>query len=326
MRPLAKNLLKGSLIVIIFYFILKQILCNWEAIETHIHEFNWFRFVISIVLFLLGEFCFNVGWFKILNSNDSKVRFHFSNYYWTISGFGKYIPGRIWQFVGRLHLFNKLGLSKKEIISYSIIEQCYLLLSAFLLFYLLILLTYDMLFEKWPGLFTYSAFVLILGGFTFIHPRVLNACTRILSKFFEKAQFNFRMTYRDSLALLAYYGLGWISIGFGFSFLTNSLIGINPKIFLFLVGANAGAYFLGYIVVVAPAGLGVREGVLTYLLNFVFAKGIGAMFSVIARMWYIVGEIFYLGLSSLVVVSIRRKDKKLGGEGISKGNSSIDTV
>lgn len=307
MKSFVKHLLKISIVGTVCYFIFVQIIRNWDVIRRHIDQFSWSDFLVSMLLFLFGQFCFNVGWFKIISSNGPKTRFCLSSYYWTLSSLGKYVPGRIWQFAGRLYLFDKLGFSKTQIVSCSIVEQFHFLLSSLSLFCLFALMNYDMIPKTYFTMGIFGGVVLVLGGFILIHPRVLNACISIVSKFIKKIDFSYDMTYKDSLMFFIYFFVGWLSIGLGFAFLTKSLMTIDMKLFLCLAGANSGAYFSGYIVLLTPAGLGVREGVLTYLLNMIFMKGVGAVLSVLTRIWYIVGEMLYLALSFVVTFAITKK-------------------
>jgi uncharacterized membrane protein YbhN (UPF0104 family) len=61
--------------------------------------------------------------------------------------------------------------------------------------------------------------------------------------------------------------------------------------FLATASAFAAAYVLGYVMVFAPAGLGVREGFLIALLSPQLGAGPAGAVAVIARLWTTVVEI-----------------------------------
>ena len=57
----------------------------------------------------------------------------------------------------------------------------------------------------------------------------------------------------------------------------------------------------GFYAFFLPAGFGVREGSLTYLLNIVVSGGVGAILAIISRTFNVIGEIiaFFIGASLL---------------------------
>jgi hypothetical protein len=68
----------------------------------------------------------------------------------------------------------------------------------------------------------------------------------------------------------------------------------------FQVGpAFAAAYVAGYIAVFAPAGAGIREGVLVVLLQPIMAREAAVVLAVIARLWTTAIELIPAALLAL---------------------------
>jgi hypothetical protein len=78
------------------------------------------------------------------------------------------------------------------------------------------------------------------------------------------------------------------------------------RTFLQVGPAYAAAYVAGYIAVFAPAGAGIREGVLVVLLQPVMAREAAVAIAVIARLWTTVAELMPAAL--LAVGSRRSQD------------------
>ncbi len=80
--------------------------------------------------------------------------------------------------------------------------------------------------------------------------------------------------------------------------------------FLQVGPAFAAAYVAGYIAVFAPAGAGIREGVLVVLLQPIMAREAAVVLAVIARLWTTAVELIP---AALLAVGWRRSSKT--GEG-----------
>ena len=65
----------------------------------------------------------------------------------------------------------------------------------------------------------------------------------------------------------------------------------ESRTFLQVGPAFAAAYVAGYIAIFAPAGAGIREGVLVVLLQPIMAREAAVVLAVIARLWTIALEL-----------------------------------
>ncbi len=88
---------------------------------------------------------------------------------------------------------------------------------------------------------------------------------------------------------LAAYVLNWMLYAASFWMLVRSF-GLDAPLAP-VAGAFAAAYVLGYVVVFAPAGLGVREGFLVALLTPYLGIGPSGAMAVVARIWTTILEV-----------------------------------
>ena len=90
-------------------------------------------------------------------------------------------------------------------------------------------------------------------------------------------------------------------------FLSSSIIAYDVPL---SVGFSfALACVVAVLALIAPGGIGVREGVLiTILIGIGLEKQDAISISVISRLWFLVGEVFIFILAS--ILSITDKDKK----------------
>jgi uncharacterized membrane protein YbhN (UPF0104 family) len=81
----------------------------------------------------------------------------------------------------------------------------------------------------------------------------------------------------------------WVLAGLAFDVLITSLPGASVP-WQQSMGALALAWLAGFLVIVLPAGLGVRESVLALLLSVSLPEGQAVVVAVLARLWWLCAE------------------------------------
>jgi len=104
----------------------------------------------------------------------------------------------------------------------------------------------------------------------------------------------------------------WLIFGWAFYFFINSFYALSVEHYFFITGAFAIAGIIGFVSVFAPAGLGVREGVLIFTLSLVLTTAMSSLISLISRLWMTLSEILLL-LIVFALDLIFRKRKLPGG-------------
>ena len=104
---------------------------------------------------------------------------------------------------------------------------------------------------------------------------------------------------RDLLRLLPGYVVFWLVFGGAFVCLARGL-GLHAE---YWVGttAFAAAYFAGYVVLFAPAGLGIREGSLAGLFTPLLGMEASVVLSALQRVWITAVEIVGAGVGAVVL-------------------------
>jgi glycosyltransferase 2 family protein len=139
-----------------------------------------------------------------------------------------------------------------------------------------------------------------------IHPRVIAAALRRL----RKGETRIDLRYRDLLKLLGAYCLCWCLYGVGFYLASTAVsltgsgapaqgpIGLShlPE----LIGVNALSWTVGFVSIITPAGLGVREGVAFSLLSKTFANPYPSLIPLVARVWVTIAELVSIGIAAAV--------------------------
>jgi len=228
---------------------------------------------------------------------------------WFYSQLGKYLPGKIWLFLSRFHFYESRGKSKKAISIALYLETVTIIMAAGLIFLAALIFHREIrLFYSWrnPGWLV----LLFLLGFIFLHPRVLQKILNWTLVQFKREPVSLSISYSDVLWILFVCIISWVIGGVGFYLFVDSVYPVAPQYILFLTGALAISSTLGLIAIFAPSGLGVREGVLVYLLLLMMPPPVAVIISILTRIWMTLIEIGLIGVVYLIVRFPNRSERR----------------
>ena len=217
---------------------------------------------------------------------------------WLGSNLGRYIPGKIWQVTGLVAYVRGRGDSGATAFATLIAFQAAILATGAALA-LAVLGT-----RAFEGL---GGWPLIAGGLALaatLTPPVLRFVIRLGRRVLREtaeggdAEPDGKMLCRAVVGSL----LIWPLHGLGFLALLEGLVLENPVGFAAALGVFAGSYVVGYLALVAPGGLIVREGAIVGLLAAATAipAGPAAALALAARLWTTTAELLSFSLICLV--------------------------
>jgi len=199
----------------------------------------------------------------------------------------KYAPGKVWGIIGKVYVAKKENISEHNCIITISLETILYLLGGIILF----LITAASLLK---GRIPYLYYLLVIPiCFIIIYPPILIRITNFFLKIFKRPIIDFIPTYTQILVLLLLYTLSWILQGIGVFFLINSFYPISIKSLLVIPGMHAFSWVVGFLSIITPAGLGVKEGIFSYFLTTVLPSGVSVLGALIVRIWGTIGELLY---------------------------------
>lgn len=292
---LIKYLIGWPLSAVALFFVLRLVFAKaYEAIPN-ITSINYLFLFIGILCFTAYFFLRTYLWKYILADKGKHISFKKNALYWSTSELKRYVPGNIWSFLARTSSLEKENLSKKQVFSFLTFEAGMVALSSFVVsfFYLIeVFKTQDLQF-----LFR-LCFIFIVLLFIF--------STKIYSLMFKNARlrsiFNFVLLQNSPFRNLKLLGLGILTffmLGLGNYFSVISLYYLNLENVLTLISLFTFSYFVGYISLITPMGLGVREGVMTVGLSSYIISASAAVASIFSRIVFIASELIFLFILTL---------------------------
>ena len=298
------------IVIAIFIFLGKMVWDNWIQVRDASFSLRPFLLILSTLLFAFSYFIQIWAWYFITLKLDIALSFKKTLEGWLYSQLGKYVPGKVWILLGRFAFYQSQGKSKKAISIALYFETITIIMAAgFISFIALIYFKEGKLFLSGTT-FGWVIFLLIVALIV-LHPQVLQKIFNWILVQFKKEPISLSLSYSDILWVLMICVLSWIVGGIGFYLFVQSVFSVSPSHILFLTGALAFSSTLGLIALFAPSGLGVREGVLVYLLSYLMPGSVAVVISVLTRIWITLIEIGLIGVIYLLERFKKTPEKRL---------------
>ncbi len=256
---------------------------NLDKTAQVLHQIHISTVFLSTSAILCAKLALSVIVYVSLRRYNAVISFRESFQIFNITQVAKYIPGSIWQYVGRAGLYKAAGLSNSQIRGSIIVETIWIVGSAFICGLFLILLTRNevlaALLRALP--FSTALLLLLIGGLAATGVILIYVFREALDAFIAGILIPFRIIVASLLT--------WLF--FGFSLWIIFLPYINDvSVYLYIVGLYCLGFSIGFIVPFAPAGIGIREAVLVIGVTHIIPADTAVVLASLHRLFYIFTE------------------------------------
>ncbi len=296
-----KVLIKSAqivIIILIFYFLIKGLVSNWNQVQDFDWQFDYPLLTISFVLQIMALFWLVKIWGRMLGHTGSSVSYFKLFKVWFFSNLGRYLPGKVWQFLGMVYMLEKRGVPKRNSFSTAILAQSFSVISG--LFISAIFLgasLYSQFFSQNPALViagvVFGLAILVLVCYPKVLEKILNLGLGILKR--EKISLD--ITSKDVIIYILCYSVSWLLFGLAFLIFVKSMAHASFDMYPSLTGAFAFSVNIGFLALFVPGGIGVREGILVLLLSSLFPLPVATLISLLARLWVTVAELLCFSIA-----------------------------
>jgi hypothetical protein len=131
-----------------------------------------------------------------------------------------------------------------------------------------------------------------------VHPKVLNPLLDRLLRLARRPPLEQPLTGRAVLASLAWAMVSWLCYGTQIWVLAIRLGAPEGRTLLLAVGGFAFAWCVGFLIVFAPAGAGIRDVLLIALLGPVVGVGGATAVALVSRILMTLGDLVTAGIAA----------------------------
>jgi uncharacterized membrane protein YbhN (UPF0104 family) len=281
--------------LIIAWFVYQSLSKGLAATNFQNLRFDWRWLVVSWVL-LLGYYAiYTLGLDLIMRALGSPSTYMKAFKLNFASLLGKYIPGGFWPAVGRVALAPAMSLSRAHAAVSMVLEAGLSTAGGLLVFALSLAFGGAVPKGTQPWQWMALAVVIIVC----LHPAIFRRALGLAFKVARVKQEAPSLGYGVTLLLVAIYAASWLVAGAAFQAFSLALVATAKVDVLMYAGAYAAGSIAGLVVLFAPGGIGVREGVLAFLITPLVGPGLAVVVGFAARVW---STLLELALSGLAVI------------------------
>jgi glycosyltransferase 2 family protein len=147
-----------------------------------------------------------------------------------------------------------------------------------------------------------------------VHPRVFNRAVTTALRLLRRPPLEHALSTRAVLAATALMLLTWLFFGLQAVALAYSLGASGWETVPAAIGGFALAYTAGLLLIIAPAGLGVREAVLIATLGTVMATADATALALVSRLLLMLADGLVAGFTALAFLRFRRRTGNVPAE------------
>lgn len=271
------------------------------------HEWSVAPGPLIAALVCAGVFwiCLGLGWWQALRSVGGSLAAGAAFRVWVSSLLWRYLPGNVWHIAGRVYLGGQTGERRSAVLAASVVEQFLTLAGACLVILLCL--------PAWPeGRWLAAPTALgLAGSFLLLHPATGPRALRRLGRWTGRPVTLTPPSLARLLTVLSWCATAHVGGGLSLWFVAAGLGA--PADPWPVVGAGAAAWAIGYLSLLTPGGLGVREGALAVLLAPVIGAPAAILAGILSRIVSVLAEAaVWGGVRSLPYLRDRLYSKKSG--------------
>jgi glycosyltransferase 2 family protein len=304
-----RTLLRTTIAVAVVWYVLREVSAQWSEIRSSAVALSpsWPGLAAASLSVLAGYAVLIAAWRRLLNLWASPLGLVESARIWFVSSLGKYVPGKVVAIGAMAVLAKEAGASPIAATGSAVIMQLVNLAAGFSL---VAAVGAGETFAIYPALrvASWAAVVTTAIGLAF-GPQLLQWAAATGARLLRRPVPALPQITRGALLMIFSANVvAWVLYGVGFGLFWAALLGRGGGVTLSALAVYTASYLLGYIVLIAPGGFGVREAALIALLVSLklATPADAALLAAASRIWLTVLEIIP-GLLFLPGTSLRRR-------------------
>jgi len=299
-RPWLRRMVALGITIGLFVLVVSPIKDNWQKVLTQLNAISPMRFFLASGMFTLFLGFRAISWRRILIGFKHYLPIGATLRIWSTSELARYLPGAIWQVIGRVFLVRPYGVSGSICSTSQVLE-----LSTFLLANVMVaaacLLKYaaKMSPEARPWMYAAMTLVPVLGFL--LHPRIFYGVTNAVLSRLRKPVITDRLSGYALMRMLGRMILALVWQSTAVFILLQPVLELKWDWWWTVAGAYCLAWSAGFLAVWAPGGVGVRELVFVAAMGIVLppsvlerfgdSRGLLGALAIILRVWATIGEL-----------------------------------
>ncbi len=234
---------------------------NWHSFIDTLHKVGIGGLLLSLAFGIVGEAATCAQWRSVLAGLEVDFGLRAGSRLFLVSQLGKYLPGSVWPIVMQMEAGRERGVNRKTVVTGYLITVVLSLATGLILAGALLPFSVPSALHRFWWALAALPLVLLLA-LPKSMPYLLDRLLRIL----RRQPLGVRLSAASTLRASGWAVLSWLGLGLHLAILAAAVGHFSWPTIALCIGGVGLAVSAGVIVVPAPAGVGMRELVLGYVL------------------------------------------------------------
>jgi glycosyltransferase 2 family protein len=276
-------------------FVARELVTSWDEVREAVTGANPVLLMSALAVGSCGMLIIGLGWRRWLAVLGARRPARETLHWYYVGQLGKYVPGGIWPVIGRGEMARRGGVAPSVGYSSTVLSLGITYLAAILAVAVALVAGA----AGGGGVLWQPIVVLLPLGMLALHPRVVATVLQVARRV-SKRELNLPVpSWGTSAGLLLWHVPAWIAVGSATWLVAVALDTTTPD-FLNILFATVLSWVIGFLVVPAPGGIGVREAVFVAAATSLSGLGVAAAVAVVARVIFILVDLIGAGVSTAV--------------------------
>lgn len=308
-----RRLVAGILLILILYFVGQYLYDQWLQIRDHTMEVNGWRLLIGQIGILIGLNILPFASWVNLIYLGYKVPFLTVWRIFYTTNLTKYLPGSVWAYPGRAYMYQESNVPVEQSFSAIFWEIVLNIVSAVIVAVFSVRIVLDII----PASALIGVLLLLIfGGIgvvvilqVFFHKDLRPAVFGPFIQRLQRPELRLKSWQIANIVLL--YLSCWVVSGLGFAQVVLAFSPtFEPSWWIELPGVYMLGWLAGYIVLIAPGGVGVRDAVVVVAMSTLIETPLPFVVTILSRIMWTGGEVLFFGVSLVIFYTAESEDSQ----------------
>jgi len=307
-RHLVRRALQVGLVALILGFLVFTIASQWGELKDRTDGFDAVWLLPSIPLIVTHFVMAGFGWGLLARFMGHPLSPLRAQVVWAQPLLARYVPGSVLFVMGRILLSEREGIPRRTSIAMIAYEVGLSFAAAAAIG--------GYFFIDHPDLqdqpLRFAALAALPAALVFLHPRVFRPLSTWALAKFGREPLDDVLSFRAVLTMFAYYLLPWVALGGAIYCIAHAVADVDSGDIIPIAAAQALAFCASVLSIVAPGGLGIRDGAFAWAVKVSVGGSfvVGAAIAIAVRLVMTLVEVVYAGVITAIG---RRVDRTRDG-------------
>jgi uncharacterized membrane protein YbhN (UPF0104 family) len=290
---------------------------RWDDISDALSRLDAGTLVLASAATLVALTANMASWRAVMGSLGLAVTPSAGASIFFVGQLGKYLPGGVWSIAAQAELGRAHGIPRGRSAVAALTSMLIGIVSASVVAVVgLLVSSVDDLAAYW-----WLAVVAVVGV-AVVTPPVLGRLVALALRLLRRPVSTLALSWSGIGASFAWSVVMWAAYGVQATMVLRAFGSDDPSLYAVSTAAYAAAWLVGFLVIVAPAGLGAREGVLVVLLGTIASPAAALALAVLSRAIMTLGDVLLAGLGLALAGRYKARAARSAG----RAASTVDTA